>query len=123
MQVDVDFNKELLFFRIISRLCSRPMDFFKRVTLSKFLKGIVLATLLAVFGYFGKDVLSKFTDQDTSFTHSVEKNDALDNPRMAFCFNPSIKSTAAKRYNLLPSAFESFRPFAAEAQFRMWLKI
>ena len=84
------------------------IDFFKDLTLSKFLKGIVLVTLLTVFGYFGKDVLSKFADHDTSFTHSVEKNDASDNPRMAFCFNPSIKSTAAKRYNLLPSAFESF---------------
>ena len=84
------------------------MEFFKNLSLSKFLQGIVLVTLVAVFGYFGKDVLSKFADHDTSFTHSVEKNDALDNPRMAFCFNPSIKSTAAKRYNLLPSAFESF---------------
>ena len=90
------------------RLCSLLMDFFKNITLSKILEGIVFVILVAVFGYFGKDVLSKFADQDTSFTHSEEKHDALDNPTMAFCFNPPIKSTAAKRYNLLPSAFESF---------------
>ena len=91
-----------------SRLCSLLMDFFKNLSLSKFLQGIVLVTLLAVFGYFGKDVLSKFAEHDTSFTHSEEKHDVLDNPTFAFCFNPPMKSTAAKHYNLLPSAFESF---------------
>ena len=84
------------------------MAFFKNLTSFKILEGIVLVTLLAVFGYFGKDVLSKFTEQDTSFSHSKEKKDALDNPIMAFCFYPPIKSTAVKRYNLLPSVYESF---------------
>ena len=90
------------------RLCSLLMDFFKNITLSKFLEGIVLVTLLAVFGYFGKDILNKFTDRDTSFTLSEVKYDSLDNPSMVFCFNPPIKSTAVKHYDLPPSVFESF---------------
>ena len=84
------------------------MDFFKNITLSKFLEGIVLVTLLAVFGYFGKDVLRKFAEHDTSFSHSEEKHDVLDNPSMTFCFHPPMKSTAEKYYDLSPSVFENF---------------
>ena len=76
--------------------------------LKYFIKGIVLVILLAIFGYFGKDVLIKFTDGATSFSHSKEKNDVLDSPSIAICFDPPMKSTAEKRYNLSANVIESF---------------
>ena len=90
------------------RLCSHLIDFFKNLNWSKFLNGIVLTTLLTVFVYFGKDVLIKFTDRETSLSRSKEENDVLDSPSIAICFDPPIKSTAVKRYNLPPDYLTSF---------------
>ena len=74
----------------MSRLCSLSMEFFKSLTLSKFLKGIVLATLLAVFGYFGKDVLVKFTNRDTSFSHS--ESDSKEEDGIAQTVNSALNA-------------------------------
>ena len=74
----------------------------------KIIKGIILTALIILFGFFGKDVFDKFVAKDTSFSESKQTHDELDNPTITFCFNPPLKSTAIKQYNLSPSVYMSF---------------
>ena len=68
--------------------------------LTKIIKAIVLISLIITFGFFIKEVWTKFTDKATNYMQSFKKVDAYEVPTVTICFNPSIKPSMRKRYNL-----------------------
>ena len=68
--------------------------------LAKLIKGIVLIGLVITFGFFIKEVWTKFTDKATNFMLSFNKVDSYETPTVTICFNPSTKPSMKEQYNL-----------------------
>ena len=76
------------------------MEFMSSQQLAKLIKGIVLISLIITFGFFIKEVWTKFTDNATNYMQSFKKVDSYEVPTVTICFNPSIKPSMKKHYNL-----------------------
>lgn len=61
---------------------------------------MILICLVITFGFFIEEVLAKFTEKSTNYMQSFKKVDAYGSPTITFCFNPTIKPTMKKHYNL-----------------------